>query len=415
MLIDEGSTDNSAEIMSLYKNNSKIHLHNTNNIGLPEVANFAISKAEGKYIIRLDADDVFDENILLVLSNYLERNPKVALIFPDYFLMDEQGFVYAQERRQPIYYANHMLDAPPNGACTMIKKEVLQQVGGYRSDLGAQDGLDLWSKVRNQYKSANINIPLFYYRRHGNNLTGNREFILNARRKIKRDSVADIEKYKPIIAIILCRENYDFTPNLWSQKVSGKLLLDIAVERCIKSDIFDFIVVSSDATEVKRHIEKYSDSRIVFNQRSPESTIRSRPVAHTIEDIVVKYDSDFSGISVLSILQAPLITTGTMEEVVSSLMFNDADSSILVKEVNSSLFERTSHGLMQINYKGFMMSDFDTLYLDTKTCVAVKNSVISKGSLTGSSIVSTVAPNEEFFYINSKQDLSISSFLYGEK
>ena len=98
LLIDEGSTDNSAEIMSLYKNNSKIHLHNTNNIGLPEVANFAISKAEGKYIIRLDADDVFDENILLVLSNYLERNPKVALIFPDYFLMDEQGFVYAQER-----------------------------------------------------------------------------------------------------------------------------------------------------------------------------------------------------------------------------------------------------------------------------------------------------------------------------
>ncbi len=416
LLIDEKSTDNSVEVMKLYCGNPKVKLYHTEHIGLPEVANFAISKAKGKYIVRLDADDVFDDNALLVLSNYLERRPDIALVFPDYFLMDEHGFVYAQERIQPIYYANHMLDSPPNGACTMIRKGVLQEIGGYRSDLGAQDGLDLWSKIRHQFKAENVNIPLFYYRRHGKNLTGDREFILNARREIKKDASIDkIAGSRPIIAIILCRENYDFVPNLWKQKITNKTLLDIAVERCLNSSLFDFIVVSSDNLEVRQYLEKYTDSRIIFKKRSSESTIRSRPVAHIIEELIREYDPDFSGISVLSIIQAPFVRAKTMEEVVYSLIFNDSDSSILVKEVESTLFEKTPHGLMQINYKGFMMSDFDTLYLDTKTCIAVKNSVISRGSHTGSSIVSTISPGDETWYINSQQDLFISETIYGDK
>ena len=414
ILIDEGSSDNSLEVMNLYKGDPKVRLYETDHIGLPGVANFAINNSNGQYIIRLDADDVFDDNALLVMSNYLEKNADTALVFPDFFLMDEQGFVYAQQRIQPIYHSNHMLDAPPNGACTMIRKDVLEDIGGYRSDLGAQDGFDLWSKIRQNYKSANVNIPLFYYRRHGNNLTGDKSFILNARREIKKDAtIANINKFKPVVAIILCREFYDFIPHLWKQKIANRTLLDIAIERCIKSSLFDSIIVSSDTLEVRDYLKRYNDKRITFEKRNSESTIRSRPVAQTIKELVKKYDPYFLGVSVLSILQAPFIKTKTMEEVVYTLIFNDSDSSILVKEVESPLFQKTAHGLMQINYKGFMKSDFDTLYLETDTCIAVKNSVVKKGSVTGSKIVSTIAPNDEIFYIRSEQDMIISEALYG--
>ena len=137
--------------------------------------------------------------------------------------MDEAGYVFAQERRQPIYYMNHMLDNPPNGASTMVCTKALRDVGGYRCDLGAQDGFELWNKILKNHKCANVNIPLFYYRRHGKNVTANTKFILNAKREIKKDfGTQHLKNFRPITAIIPCRRNYDFLPDLWSQKINDE-------------------------------------------------------------------------------------------------------------------------------------------------------------------------------------------------
>ena len=412
ILIDESSEDNSWEIMNYYKNDNRVSIYQTEKIGLPSVANFAISKSRGKYIIRLDADDIFDENILLVLSNYLNLNEKIALVFPDYFLMDEQGVVYAQERRQAIYFNNHLIDAPPNGACTLIRKSVLDEIGGYRADLGAQDGFDLWSKIREKYKSANVNVPLFYYRRHGDNLTERKSFILNARRVIKKDSIAkNLNQSRPILGIILCRRNYDHVLDLWSQSLGEKSLLDVAIERCLNSNIFDKVIVASDNLETENSLKKYTDPRLNFFERRTVDTIRSRPVSESISEILERFDPNFSGISVLSILQAPFLSKGTIEEVIYSLLYNDSDTSILVKEVETDLFERTPYGLMQLNYKGVLRTDFDSLYIDTKTCIATKNSILKSGALTGSKVVSTLIPEKENLYIRNARDLKIANIL----
>ena len=86
LLFNDDSTDNTQSIIDLYKGDERIRIFNTDGIGLSRVANLALEYSGGEYIIRLDADDVFDENILLVLSNCLDRDSDVALVFPDYFL-----------------------------------------------------------------------------------------------------------------------------------------------------------------------------------------------------------------------------------------------------------------------------------------------------------------------------------------
>ena len=62
LIIDDGSTDETSKIMQLYANHPKVKLFKLENIGLPAVANFALNKARGEYLIRLDGDDIFDEN-----------------------------------------------------------------------------------------------------------------------------------------------------------------------------------------------------------------------------------------------------------------------------------------------------------------------------------------------------------------
>ena len=163
IVIDDNSSDNTSEVLNLYKDHPQISIHKTVGIGLPKVCNFAVSQSKGEFIIRLDGDDFFEENILLILSNYLLEDPSIALVFPDYYLMDEYGNVFSREGRKRLFEINHVPDIPPHGACTMIRKTVIEEIGGYREDLGAQDGFDLWSRVKNIHAVKNVNLPLFYY------------------------------------------------------------------------------------------------------------------------------------------------------------------------------------------------------------------------------------------------------------
>ena len=411
-LVNDGSSDDSNLIINDYKYHPKINILKTNNIGLFKVANKILSITNAEYIIRLDADDVFDENILLVLSNCLDRDSDVALVFPDYILIDKLGRIIVQERRQSIYQINHSLDMPANGACTLIRKDVLEDLDGYREDLKAQDGFDLCSRVIRKYKCSNVNIPLFYYRRHGENLTDNLQHILTARRRIKQDAgVNDLKKFGPISAVIPCRKNYDVYPDLWSKEVNGKTLLDIAIQTCMSSSLLDNIIVASDNPAVKDTISKYNDTRLKYFERRSESTILSRSIAFTLEDIIKYFNLGWDGLILLDYISAPFNTTEILEEAIYTLVLNDATSSFAVEEIDLPLYRRAPYGLTHINAYSNLKSDFDVVYVEARTVLATRNINIKSGSLTGSRIVNFVLPKDEVFFIQTKRDYEIAKML----
>jgi len=412
LLFDNGSTDNTADVMALYKNDPRVRVFKTHKMSLPHIANIALKKSRGKYIMRLDADDILDENIILILSNYLDRHSEFALVFPDYYLVDDYGEIISHERRKQLYHSNHLLDMPANGACAMIRAGVLKSIGGYREDLGAQDGFDLWSKITNKHKCANVNLPLFYYRRHGNNLTENRLMILSARRAIKRDAaVKIIDKYRPIIGVIPCRKNYDIYPDLWSKKINGSTLLDNAIKQSISSDLLDKIVITSDNPQVQDIMANYRDKRLKFIERSPKSTIISASIVFTLENIAKKLKVQNCGVTSLLYIQAPFINAASLEESIYTLVMNEADSAIAVEEIADQLYKRAPHGLTCINSVGNMRSDFNTVYKQTRTFLSTKNTNFKTGSLMGSKVAHFVISKEESFFIETKSDFDIAKAL----
>ena len=58
---------------------------------------------------------------------------------------------------------NLLLDQPAHGACSLIRKQALIQVGGYSEEISCQDGWDVWLKIINLYNVSNINLPLFFF------------------------------------------------------------------------------------------------------------------------------------------------------------------------------------------------------------------------------------------------------------
>ena len=78
-------------------------------------ANEALELARGEYIIRLDADDYFDQSALLVLSDYLDRHPNVGLVYPNWIYITEFGDVIGVERSKQIEDEVEVLDLPLTG------------------------------------------------------------------------------------------------------------------------------------------------------------------------------------------------------------------------------------------------------------------------------------------------------------
>ena len=97
IIIDDGSSDNSKEIIERYMQLNYVRVIFQKNKGLNITNNIAMRLARGKYIIRLDADDYFRKDAIQKMCQKLESDSKLGLVFPDYFLIDSLGDVIAKE------------------------------------------------------------------------------------------------------------------------------------------------------------------------------------------------------------------------------------------------------------------------------------------------------------------------------
>ena len=413
ILIDNASVDKTASVIQYYQNDPRVSSFRLEeNENLPSVCNLALQKAKGDYVMRLDGDDFLDENILLILGNWLDRNPEHDLVFPDYYLVTESGEVFSHQRREKITAKNHLLDVPANGACTMIRIEALRALGGYREDLGAQDGFDLWSKILDHRKFANINLPLFFYRRHGRNMTERASLIQDARRRIKLDAIEDqLEKFRPINIVIPCRENYDFRKDVWDASFMQSTLLRLCLSKIVSSKLADRIIVACDNEAVQDILTEFDDERILFHLRQKEETFRSAPLAPSLTKALQKSDPKTTGTALVTYSQAPFVSAETIEEALTTLAMNDVDSSMGVEVINEPIYKRDSHGLLRISQHSSFSSDFDQLYRETNCVLATRSRNLAKGSLLGSEKALFVVPSSENFFIDSKQKLEIAEIL----
>lgn len=147
LIIDDFSTDGSYEILSSYNDDRVRIIRNRENIGLTKSLNIGLQLARGKFIARIDADDVceptrlekqlnyfLDSDIVLVASevNYIDEHSK----FLGYESKPNSYLVYSMLLRNWIVHSSVMFD-----------KHVVLSVGGYNENLPYSQDYDLWSRL----------------------------------------------------------------------------------------------------------------------------------------------------------------------------------------------------------------------------------------------------------------------------
>jgi glycosyltransferase involved in cell wall biosynthesis len=171
IIIDDGSTDSSLEIINSYAKQDKriIVRKNEHNIGLAKSLNAGIKLAKGQYIARQDADDLSSADRLDIQLSYALSHPQVDLIGSNSYVIDLDGGIVCRNDSYAniIDRWNALLERKaifPHGSA-FLKKSKLVEVGGYDERFFySQDG-ELW--LRLLYHEAvvhTIPLPLYYYR-----------------------------------------------------------------------------------------------------------------------------------------------------------------------------------------------------------------------------------------------------------
>lgn len=416
LLIDDNSEDNSWQIIGNYVNNENIIGVKTEGIGLPGIANLALELSKGKYIIRVDGDDLLHEYAISIMVESMIKKADDSFVFSDYYTIDPENRIMSHEIRSKVNIEDHYQTIPPHGACTMWKTDVLRKAGGYRIDLGAQDGFDIWTRLKSEITFHNINLPLFSYRQHSSNLTKNSEKILKARRQIKRDFINEkLKTTSTVIAVIPCRKNYDYVPNLWSVDFDGKSLLYLAVESCVNSELVSKIIITCDGENILSEIAemqmRFPTKEIHFFKRTTNSTINTIPITETLKEISKEFDPDLEGIIILKYLQAPFVKSETIDEMISTIIYENSDSCTLVERINSTVLKRSKFGLEVLSEPNIFNSTFDSIYRYSNLLLCLKSSNLKVGSLWGSKIAYLESAGLNDIYIDSAEKYKIAIFL----
>ncbi len=410
ILIDDGSADNTGTIASHYAKlfPDRVRLFtNKSKEGLQICANRAVEAARGEYVIRLDADDFFDESALLVLADYLDRHPDVGVVYPNFVYVDEWGIPLGLENRKKIGEEVQLLDLPAHGAGTMVRKRVLKSIGGYTESYQAQDGHELWLKVIHRYKVANVSTPLFFYRQHGASVSQDHIKIQSARQQIKRGIA---EKHQGAIklrtvAVVPAKNTNATLPNIVLEEFNGKPLIDHTLEAARESKKFDHIVVTTDDPKVVEHCARFCD--VLAVTRPVDLTLPHVHLSQVLHDCVRQLEEEhevYPDVLVLLNVHCPLRRAEHISEAIDTLALYNTDNVISVYECDDVMFLHKEHGLDPIN-KGMLQRirlEREVLYVDNGAINAFWRDVMTEASFIGTRIGHVLMSPQESFRVKNQ-------------
>lgn len=345
IIIDDGSTDDSRDIILRYVDHPNVRVIFQENKGLIATNNIAIRAANGDYVMRLDADDYLDENVLLVLVNAIEESEDIALVFPDYYYVDDNGNITGQERRHDFQGEVTLLDQPAHGACTLIRKDCLLEAGGYSGEFTCQDGWDLWLKLTENYRVRNVNLPLFYYRRHGESLSSDSEKILSTRSEIyKKHAERTGRPSLRVLAVLPVRGPVIETNCQILEPLDGIPLIDWTINSVLDSKMILELIVSTPDKELIAHLRRKYGERITLVERNLVDALENTSYRPAIMAAIGRRKcSEYDAILELT-AESPYRSTSYIDKAINVMRVHDVDRVVGVVPEDSVFYRHTGSG-----------------------------------------------------------------------
>ena len=123
------------------------YFRNDNPLGLQASLNFGIKQAKGKFIARMDGDDISHKDRLLKQINFLEENPHISIVGSNCMTIDAKGNTVGK-RKYPFKKKDvlNSFFSPLAHPCVMFQKDFFNKFGFYNESIEVEDW-ELWLRT----------------------------------------------------------------------------------------------------------------------------------------------------------------------------------------------------------------------------------------------------------------------------
>lgn len=173
VIVNDGSTDGSEALLLSYDDPRIRLLVNPENKGLIYSLNYGLSACQGKYVARMDADDVSLQERIATQVAFMEQHPEIGVCGCDYTQFSDSGeqSFRALSRHDEIL-SQMIFNSSVVHPSLMLRRAVLQDFDPvFNSGYHHSEDYELWSKLILQTKFSAVHQLLFRYRIHAAQVT----------------------------------------------------------------------------------------------------------------------------------------------------------------------------------------------------------------------------------------------------
>jgi glycosyltransferase involved in cell wall biosynthesis len=187
LLIDDGSSDNSVQIIKYYLEDNRIKLlRNESNSGIPTTRNKGIENSTGEFIALLDQDDEWlPHKLEKQVNRFLEIDDSFGLIYSNVEVRTDQGILADQKKEiEPevsiqsnleLMLSRNLITSPT----AMVKRKALEEVGLFDESIRwGGDDYDLWIRIAHKYKFDYIDEVLCIRHEHQQNYSADKKRMM---------------------------------------------------------------------------------------------------------------------------------------------------------------------------------------------------------------------------------------------
>ncbi|MCK4785888.1 MAG: glycosyltransferase, partial [Desulfobacteraceae bacterium] len=215
IIINDGSVDSTREIILSYNDPRICLIDNKKNMGLTKSLNRGLQIARGKYIARMDADDISAPDRLRKELDFLQAHQDYAAVGTFLKVLNEYSKVIGTIEK-PVEDAEIRRFLKRDNCIAhgsaMIRKMCLLNVGLYDESIERAQDYELWLRVSEKYKIANIPEYLYMWRNHRRNISAEhsneqKHFVEMVKTRANRDTSSTDYSNKPEISILMANYN----------------------------------------------------------------------------------------------------------------------------------------------------------------------------------------------------------------
>ena len=177
VIVDDGSTDNTTEIIKSYKDSRIKYVRHKKNSGLPNALNTGFAHTTGEYVTWTSDDNYYSENAVEKELLFLrERN--YPFVYCDFYRFDAE-----KPLNLHLVMLPDVLELEKNndvGPCVLFSRKVLEIIGEFDPDTELAEDYDYWIRVWKAFPMYHLAEPLYFYRDHQHSLTMSRFYEVQA-------------------------------------------------------------------------------------------------------------------------------------------------------------------------------------------------------------------------------------------